>query len=159
MDLIMLIPVTMATLVAVVGWIVAHKLNADRDVRNKQREIRVKYLVEVYETLLELGRNVNILGNYRDVEKAVNYIQLFGNAKQVELCEKFVKEVTGAGKANHTDLAVEIRNSIREEIGLKIINSNLTLLKIIPKNEIGSQAVVVPTVVEKTPIDQNKISS
>lgn len=34
MDWKLLIPTTIATLAAVIGWIVAHKLNAARDVRN-----------------------------------------------------------------------------------------------------------------------------
>ncbi|MGH8073756.1 MAG: hypothetical protein ACREO4_06755 [Lysobacter sp.] len=128
----MLISTTIATVVAVVGWIVAHKSTAARDVRNKQREIRVKNLAEIYDVLLELGRNVDILPNHRDVERAVSRIHLYGNAKQIQLCEKFVRDITETGGAIHTDLTVEIRNSIREDLGLNIVSTSLNLLKIEP---------------------------
>ncbi|WP_152597747.1 hypothetical protein [Novilysobacter arseniciresistens] len=127
-----LIPTTIATVVAVAGWIVAHKSNAARDVRNKQREIRVQNLAEIYDVLLELGRNINIVPNHRDVERAVNRIHLYGNVKQIRLCEKFVQDITETGKATHTDLTVEIRNSIREDLGLDIVSTGLSLLKIEP---------------------------
>lgn len=133
MKWVTLIPTTIATLVAVAGWIVAYKFNSARDIKNKQREIRVKHLAEIYDVLLELGRNVDILGNYQEVEKAVSYIHLYGNAKQVSLCESFVRDLTETGGANQTKLVVEIRNSIREELGLEILSTKLNLLKITPK--------------------------
>ena len=119
MDWKLLIPTTIATLAAVIGWVVAHKLNAARDVRNKQREIRLKYLSEAYDVFIELGRNVDILGNYREVERAISYIHLYGNTKQVELCDKFVNDIALSGSANHTESVVEVRNFIRSELGLK----------------------------------------
>ncbi|MGO3670088.1 hypothetical protein ACTXK7_03785 [Vreelandella alkaliphila] len=135
MDWKLLIPTTIATLAAVIGWIVAHKLNAARDVRNKQREIRLKYLSEAYDVFIELGRNVDILGNYREVERAISYIHLYGNTKQVELCDKFVNDIALSGSANHTELVVEVRNFIRSELGLRVLSTKLNLLKVTPKEK------------------------
>lgn len=135
MDWKILVPTTIATAVAVIGWVVAHKLNAERDIKNKQREIRIKYLSEAYDVFIELGRNIDILGNYREVERAIGYIHLYGNSKQVELCEKFMNDLTLSGNANHTDLVIEIRNFIRSELGLKILSTKLSLLKITPKEK------------------------
>ncbi|MGI2117857.1 hypothetical protein [Shewanella oncorhynchi] len=81
MDWKILIPTTIATMVAIIGWVVAHKFNAERDVKNKQRELRIKHLAESYEVFIELGRNIDILGNYREVERAISYIHLYGNTK------------------------------------------------------------------------------
>lgn len=133
MDWKILIPTTIATMVAIIGWVVAHKFNAERDVKNKQRELRIKHLAESYEVFIELGRNIDILGNYREVERAISHIHLYGNTKQIELCEKFVNEIALLGNANHTELVIEIRNFIREELGLQILNTKLSLLKITPK--------------------------
>ncbi|ASK19835.1 MULTISPECIES: hypothetical protein [unclassified Halomonas] len=135
MDWKLLIPTTIATLAAVIGWVVAHKLNAARDVRNKQREIRLKYLSEAYDVFIELGRNVDILGNYREVERAISYIHLYGNTKQVELCDKFVNDIALSGSANHTELVVEVRNFIRSELGLRVLSTKLNLLKVTPKEK------------------------
>ncbi|MCU7975728.1 hypothetical protein L5M43_10680 [Shewanella sp. SW36] len=133
MDWKILIPTTIATMVAIIGWVVAHKFNAERDVKNKQRELRIKHLAESYEVFIELGRNIDILGNYREVERAISYIHLYGNTKQIELCEQFVNEIALLGSANHTELVIEIRNFIREELGLQIVSTKLSLLKITPK--------------------------
>ncbi|AYF32790.1 hypothetical protein CUU95_02645 [Vreelandella alkaliphila] len=135
MDWKLLIPTTIATLAAVIGWVVAHKLNAARDVRNKQREIRLKYLSEAYDVFIELGRNVDILGNYREVERAISYIHSYGNTKQVELCDKFVNDIALSGSANHTELVVEVRNFIRSELGLRVLSTKLNLLKVTPKEK------------------------
>lgn len=135
MDWKLLIPTTVATLAAVIGWVVAHKLNAARDVRNKQREIRLKYLSEAYDVFIEIGRNVDILGNYREVERAISYIHLYGNTKQVELCDKFVNDIALSGSANHTELVVEVRNFIRSELGLRVLSTKLNLLKVTPKEK------------------------
>lgn len=135
MDWKLLIPTTIATLAAVIGWVVAHKLNAARDVRNKQCEIRLKYLSEAYDVFIELGRNVDILGNYREVERAISYIHLYGNTKQVELCDKFVNDIALSGSANHTELVVEVRNFIRSELGLRVLSTKLNLLKVTPKEK------------------------
>ncbi|MCG7540241.1 hypothetical protein [Pseudoalteromonas sp. OF7H-1] len=131
-----LIPVCIASIVAVVGWVIGHKLNSDRDLRNNQRELRLKYLIEAYDVFHELGRNINILGNYLQVEKAVNNIMLIGTPRQIELCKKFVQEVTSNNGSNHTELVVEIRNFIRAELGLKIIDKELMALKIEPRKNI-----------------------
>ncbi|HGF7228226.1 TPA: hypothetical protein AB5B86_003675, partial [Vibrio cholerae] len=56
-----LFPVIVSILLAVFGWVVGHKLTSQRDIRNKQRELRVKYLLEAYEVLMVLGRNGKIL--------------------------------------------------------------------------------------------------
>jgi hypothetical protein len=80
----------------------------------------------------ELGRNANILGNHLEVEKAINNITLIGTTRQIELCKDFVGDVTRLNKANHTELVVEIRNFIRQELGLKVVDNELLALKIDP---------------------------
>tara|TARA_B100000745_G_C20128451_1_gene386604 strand:+ start:1106 stop:1510 length:405 start_codon:yes stop_codon:yes gene_type:complete len=130
----LLIPAVIASTVAIIGWVIGHRLNAERDLKNSQRELRLKHLIRVYEVLLELGRNVDILGNYRDVEKAVHDIQLFGTPKHIELCRRFIGEIAENGKSDHTELTVEIRNFIRSELDLKIMDDKHLSLKITPKN-------------------------
>ena len=97
---------------------------------NHRREIRVKHLAEIHDGLIELGRNKSIVGNYREVERAISYIHLYGNAEQIELCERFVHDITTTGGANQAELVVRIRNSIREDLGLPIVSTKLNLLKI-----------------------------
>lgn len=129
------IKIIVTIIIAIIGWIIGHKLNSDRDQKNKQRELRIEYLINAYNTFLELGRTSDLLANSTEIEKSVNHIQLFGTPKQIELCDKFVSDITqpGCGNANHTELVIELRNFIRGELGLKIVSNELTLLKIEPK--------------------------
>ena len=47
----LLIPLLVTTLVAILGWVVAHAFARSRDRANKQREIRVNYLIQAYRQL------------------------------------------------------------------------------------------------------------
>lgn len=138
MDWKILIPASIASIVAIVGWIIGHRFNSERDLKNNQRQLRLKYLIEAYDTFLELGRNVDILGNHKAVEKSVHDLQLFVTPEHIKLCKKFVEDITRDGKANHTELVVAIRNFIRHELGLEIMDEKHFSLKVEPikKSEI-----------------------
>ncbi|WP_413616368.1 hypothetical protein MRB56_08730 [Halomonas cupida] len=136
MSLEFFISTIVAVSVAVVGWVTGHKLNGNRDIRNKQRELRVRYLTDAYHTFMELGRNVDILKNYKDVEKAIYFLHLFGTPKLIELCNSFVEDLTTTNKSNQTEMVLEIRDLIRDELGLEQVDRQFKLLKITPKNEI-----------------------
>lgn len=129
------IPTILASLFALIGWIIVHRFNSERDLKNKQRELRIKYIIEAYSIFTELGRNKNILGNYKEVERAIHNIQLLGTPKQIELCKKFVVEIVEEGKTDHTDLTIELRNFVRKELGLTVIDRKLISLIITPTDQ------------------------
>ena len=41
----LLIPLIVTTIIAVAGWVVGHRLNAERDLHNKRVELRVSWVV------------------------------------------------------------------------------------------------------------------
>ncbi|EOW9093111.1 hypothetical protein ACPFUQ_003704, partial [Vibrio cholerae] len=127
-----LFPVIVSILLAVFGWVVGHKLTSQRDIRNKQRELRVKYLLEAYEVLMVLGRNGKILLNYKEVERAVFIIEVFGTKEQIELTRRFTKEMAENSNSNFTELVVCIRDYIRDELGLDNIGEGINMLRIEP---------------------------
>ena len=45
-NLQLLIPLVVITVVAISGWIVGHKLNAERELQNKRIELRIKYCLK-----------------------------------------------------------------------------------------------------------------
>ncbi|WDE02600.1 hypothetical protein [Thalassomonas actiniarum] len=129
-----LIPVTITIIFVVIGWVVAHKLTSQRDIKNKQREIRIQYLLEAYEALMVAGRNRTILPNYEQVERAVFLLEMFGTPSQVELSRKFTKEMAENNNSNFTELVVEIRNFVRNELDLKHLGRDINILRIDPIN-------------------------
>lgn len=130
----LIIPIAITIVLAVAGWVVGHKLTSQRDIKNKQREIRIKYLLEAYEALMVLGRNGTILPNHKEVEWAVFIIEMFGTPKQVELSRNFTKEMAESNNSNFTELVVSIRNFVRVELGLKDLGEGINILRIDPKN-------------------------
>ena len=80
----LLLPLLVTSVVAVFGWIVGHRLNAERDLHNKRVELRIKFLLEAYRKLeasieQEINReNLNVL------ESAISDIQLLGSPEQVD---------------------------------------------------------------------------
>ena len=89
-NLQLLIPLVVTTVVAISGWIVGHKLNAERELQNKRIEMRIKYLLEAYRKLensleTEVSReNLNIL------ESAISGIQLLWQKRDVHKIISFL---------------------------------------------------------------------
>jgi hypothetical protein len=51
LDIKFIVQSSIAILLASIGWLIVHRLTRKRDLNNKKREIALKYLVEVYNTL------------------------------------------------------------------------------------------------------------
>ena len=82
----LLAPLLVTTVVAIFGWLVAHRLSAARDRANKRRDLRVQYLIDAYRKLENAGnRNTNTSDYAAALELAVADIQLFGSPDQVKL--------------------------------------------------------------------------
>lgn len=141
----LIIPVAITIVLAIAGWVVGHKLTSQRDIKNKQREIRIKYLIDAYEALMVAGRNRTILPNHKEVERSVFIIEMFGTPKQVELSRKFTKEMAESNNSNFTELVVSLRNFVRTELGLKNLGEEINILRIDPENP-QSNKLIQPTV-------------
>ena len=107
---------------AVGGWLVAHWLSSRRDMRNKQREIQVQYLREAYRALAAACDSGRFSENLQPIQSALNDIQLFGNAAQVEKVGMFVEGMNDKQSANVDALLEDIRNEIRDDLGLEPIS-------------------------------------
>ena len=79
-------------ILAVGGWITAHYFTSQRDTQNKKREIRVKFLIEVYQKLENaIQRSPKDVGN--DLEKVIADIQLFGSSEQILFSKKIANNI------------------------------------------------------------------
>ena len=128
----LLIPLLVTTVVAVAGWIVGHRLNAERDLHNKRIELRIKYLLDAYRRL-ESSIETEVSRENLDVlESAISDIQLLGTPEQVDKVlawsEQFSK--TGTQKdVNLQDLLEDLRKSLRSELGLLPIQRKIRHVK------------------------------
>jgi hypothetical protein len=129
MNIQLLAPLLITTLVAISGWYVAHRLSIKRDQENKRRELRVQYLIEAYRRL-EYASNRPLSEQVApDFEKAVADIQLFGTPRQVELAQAFAHGFAEAGTYTLDPLMNELRNDLRKELKLESVKSDITYLR------------------------------
>jgi len=114
--------------VAVLGWIVAHYFTSKRELKNKQREIKVEYLIEAYQKLENcIQRQPKAVG--KDLESVVANIQLFGSEKQIELAKKIANDISKSGSADLESLLKSLRTDLRKELQLSNNDSNVQFLR------------------------------
>jgi hypothetical protein len=128
----LLIPLLVTTVIAVSGWIVGHRLNAERDLQNKRIELRIKYLLEAYRNL-ESSVETEITRNNLDVlESAISDIQLLGSPEQVDKVLAWSSQFSKSGTqkdVNLQDLLEDLRSSLRRELGLRKIDKGIRHVK------------------------------
>jgi hypothetical protein len=137
MDMDLLIPLLITSVVVIVGWFIIHWLSSKRDQNNKRRELRVQYLIEAWRKL-ENSCNRNDITWHHDLESAIADIQLFGSPEQIVLAENFIQDFTN--KENHGADADELLNSLRQdlrkELQLEAIQKKHTKhIRFYPKSE------------------------
>ena len=103
---------------AILGLIGGHFFLNKRESEKRRKEMRIKYLVDVFRKL-ERGSSP-VANDYSpgDFESAISGIQLFGNGKQVRLAHKFCEAVSKGDGSLLQDLLEDIRSELRSELAL-----------------------------------------
>jgi len=117
----LLLPLLATTCVAMIGWVVVHRLNARRDVENKRREIRVKYLIDAYRNIEAGTVRVGGTGESefgRPFESAIADILLFGNLDQIKKAKELALEIADKKIGITAPLLYLLRDDLRRELGL-----------------------------------------
>ena len=138
----LLIPLVATTVVAISGWIVGHKLNAERDLHNKRVELRVKYLLEAYRKLEASVESEVSRDNLDILESAISDIQLLGSPEQVDKVLTWSSQFSDGSiqkDVNLQDLLEDLRVSLRKELGLKRIDKKIRHVKFTLASEEGSE--------------------
>lgn len=117
-----IITLSVTILLAVGGWLIGHWLTARREIEQKKREIRVVHLREAYLKLANLADRGSLPEDIHDVQDAFNDIQIFGEERQIGLMATFIQELNEGKSPQINELLKELRNEIRQHIGLKSID-------------------------------------
>ena len=132
------VKVGISVIIAVVGWIVGHYFNSRRDAAANRKKLMTGYLVDAYRKLNSfaciLASGANGTASLAvDINSAVADIQIFGTKRQIQL----VKEISEYIVTDHTipgqklvDLLLNLRDSLRTELGLEPINGPVAHLHI-----------------------------
>jgi hypothetical protein len=118
MNLDLLIPLLVTTAVAIIGWFVAHRFTSNRDRANKQRDIRITYLVQAYRDLgLAASRDPDS-EQFKKLESAFHDIQLFGTPSQLDKFHAAIERWKSAGGTDLNLLLSDLRDDLRRELNL-----------------------------------------
>ena len=118
-----LITIITSVFIAVSGWVVAHWLSTRREVEQKKREFRVKYLREAYLKIANLCDRGEFPRDLADLQDAFNDIQLFGEEAQIDLVAKIIIGYNETKSMKFDELLKQLRNEIRGHIGLNSLTS------------------------------------
>lgn len=133
----LLVPLLVTTVTAAISWIVAHRFTSARDLANKRRELRTKYLLDAYRLITNaLGRPAT-QENLASIEIAISDLQLLGNQDQVARAAEYAKMIGGKDLQDIDvgELIVELRNSLRDDLGLLPVTTTLQIVRLHPANE------------------------
>ena len=138
------IPQSIVTIVAaligligvVIGWVVAHRLTLRREVKSKQRETIVKFLIEAYQKLVSLAYdskygkkgNDEYLQRVGELQLVMLNIQLFGSDEQIILAKSILDGLTNKNPIDFLPLLNKLRDDLRKELQLSEVKEDLLFL-------------------------------
>ncbi|MEO8361455.1 MAG: hypothetical protein ABI672_15590 [Vicinamibacteria bacterium] len=119
----LLLPLIITTGVATTGWHMADLYSKRRDRANKQRDLRVQYLIEAYRRIETLcGREDPAavpVEAIRGFESAITDVQLFGSSGQIDLARRIAAEIETASSTDPRHLLADLRADLRRELQLE----------------------------------------
>jgi hypothetical protein len=131
MNLSLLLPLLISTLVAIIGWLMGHWLNARRDQTNRRADLRIEFLLEAYRKLERASnRPSNLESQVSDLESAIADVQLLGRPNQVAMAAEFSQRFAKERVASLDGLISELRNDLRSELSLEQVSSRPIHLRI-----------------------------
>lgn len=110
----------LAALVAIIGWVVAHRLSVVKDQSTKRRDMRIQFLLEAYRRLESAANRPETRKEEQDkFESALADIQLLGTKSQIEELIRYLEELNSPNGASINSLLELLREHLREELKLE----------------------------------------
>lgn len=128
MNINILLPLIITSILTVLSWGVLHFLSKRRDLLNKKKEIRINYLIQAWR-LLETASNRDSQELRSNIETAIADIQLFGTRRQIELVQKFAEEMATHKSSSSSELLILLREDLRNELNLESVPNKFKFLR------------------------------
>lgn len=121
-----LIPVIVSASVVVLGWFVLNRLNWKKEIKQKRKDFRLKYLIEAYHSIrLIEDEGLNSYKSFLEFRKLTNNVYLFGTEEQVNEIAKIPKGTTRTISIDNINKLLV--KEIREELELPFYPDKLGL--------------------------------
>jgi hypothetical protein len=106
------------TALVVIGWVITHQLSARRDLENRRRDQRIKYLIEGFRVLVRAMNRQDRLGEMaEELEVALADMQFLGNREQLDAAYSVAGALSHEGRAEFAPLICALRRELRKELG------------------------------------------
>lgn len=116
-------------IIALVGWVIAHRFTSKRDLANKQRESVLSLTIECYNALSKVMADTRRDNADIEVIDALIKIQCFGTTSQMEMAKNSLQSIAHRNEYKDLgDLLTSLRNSFRKELGLCSIDENVAIV-------------------------------
>ena len=101
------------------GWIITHQLSARRDLANRRREQRVKYLIESFRVFAKATTRLDRLTEMaEDLEIALADIQFLGNEEQIRAAYAVAGSLGDTSRrVDFAALLLALQSELRLEMG------------------------------------------
>ena len=129
MNLELFLPLLVTAFVAIAGWFVAHRFSTDRDRANKQRDIRVNYLIQAYRDIGMAAQRPPNSEQFKKLESAFHDVQLFGTPAQLAKLQSAIVVWKTDGGADMNDLLSDLRDDLRKELNLPKLDASLVFFR------------------------------
>lgn len=129
MNFDLLVPLLVTATLAIVGWFVGHHFTSKRDRQNKQRDIRITYLVQAYRDLGMAAARPPNSEPFKKLESAFHDIQLFGTPSQLRELHAATERWKTAGGTDLNVLLSDLRDDLRKELNLPKTNAPLVFFR------------------------------
>lgn len=122
-DLRLALTLGIPALIAVIGWIVGHWLNAKRELVNRRRDARLKGLEAAYKCLALAAIREWTDEHKVEFERFVAEIQLYGTPNQVKMMTMLVQAFDRQESSISFDpLLEDLRNTLRTELRMEPVS-------------------------------------
>jgi len=121
LNLSILVPLLVTTIIATGGWYAAHHLTAIRDRDNKLIDLRIQYELGIYRRL-ERTVGKQITREIADeIEMALADLQVIGSVAQVQMANQYIEEFSGRrlDGISVKDILEDIRRTLRQDLWLE----------------------------------------
>lgn len=114
------IKISVTILVALIGWVIAHRFTSSRDLKNKKRETKLNLLLKSYESISLWMSEPKGDETMKDLVNALTLVQCFGSLNQVKMAKTSLKSIAYRDRCVEGlgDLITSLRDDFRDEIGL-----------------------------------------
>jgi len=110
--------------ISIISWVVVYISTSRLNLKDKRKQMRIQYLMEVYDTLADCCQRSHLSP---ELEKAISKVQLLGTDEQIELTHQFISELAKSNNTSYDTLLENLRDDLRNELNLNKLNNKKIL--------------------------------